>query len=191
MGGILELEQRLEALRFDPGPVDGVFDQDTRYAVTAFQKVNDMPRTGEATPDVMSAVGSYSGPPAPLAPGGGSNRVEIDLRRQVLFLYQGDTLAKILPISSGNGKRFCSGGSCRKAITPTGRFAVYQQRRGWETSPLGRLYNSQYFVGGYAIHGSHSVPPEPASHGCVRIPMRAAEWFPSQVTIGTPVHVLG
>jgi lipoprotein-anchoring transpeptidase ErfK/SrfK len=63
--------------------------------------------------------------------------------------------------------------------------------RGWETSPLGRLYNSQYFVGGYAIHGSLSVPNYPASHGCVRLTMAAAEWFPEHVGIGTPVYVQG
>ena len=28
-----------------------------------------------------------------------------------------------------------------------------------------------YFVAGYAIHGNPSVPPYPASHGCVRVPM--------------------
>ena len=31
-------EARMKALHFDPGPVDGVFDQDTRYAVTTVQK---------------------------------------------------------------------------------------------------------------------------------------------------------
>ena len=61
---------------------------------------------------------------------------------------------------------------------------------GWETGPLGSLYNSQYFNGGIAIHGSRSVPAYPASHGCVRISMSAAEWFPDQVSIGTPVYVV-
>ena len=42
-----------------------------------------------------------------------------------------------------------------------------------------------------AIHGAHSVPAGPASHGCVRIPMNAAEWFPSKVGVGTAVYVLG
>jgi lipoprotein-anchoring transpeptidase ErfK/SrfK len=32
------------------------------------------------------------------------------------------------------------------------------------------LLNPMYFVGGYAIHGNPSVPPYPASHGCVRVP---------------------
>jgi hypothetical protein len=72
-----------------------------------------------------------------------------------------------------------------------GSFAVYTQARGWQKSPLGRLYNPLYFNGGIAIHGSQSVPASPASHGCVRIPMAAAEWFPRRVTLGTPVYVAG
>src|SRR5205807_5474771 len=64
------------------------------------------------------------------------------------------------------------------------------QDAGWEKSPLGWLYNSQYFNGGIAIHGSSSVPGYAASHGCVRIPMSAAEWFPDRVSLGTPVYVV-
>jgi hypothetical protein len=56
---------------------------------------------------------------------------------------------------------------------------------------LGSLYNPVYFNGGIAVHGSRSVPGQPASHGCIRIPMGAAEWFPSAVHIGMPVHVVG
>ena len=41
---------------------------------------------------------------------------------------------------------------------------------GYDPSPLGVLLNPMYFVGGYAIHGNPSVPPYPASHGCVRVP---------------------
>ena len=61
---------------------------------------------------------------------------------------------------------------------------------GWHTSSLGRLYNAQYFIGGYAIHGSLSVPEQPASHGCIRISMYSAEWFPSHAAKGMQVVVL-
>jgi lipoprotein-anchoring transpeptidase ErfK/SrfK len=188
--GVLALEQRLLDLHFDPGSVDGVFDQNTAYGVTAFQKLYNLPRTGQPTPDVVQVMNTVSPTVPPMVPGGGPNRVEIDLNRQLLFLYSGDSLLKILPVSTGNGQVFCEAGPCRRAVTPTGTFAIQSQRRGWERSPLGLLYNSQYFHGGFAIHGSRSVPPTPASHGCVRIPMSAAEWFPSWVTVGTPVYVL-
>jgi peptidoglycan hydrolase-like protein with peptidoglycan-binding domain len=186
----MALEQRLNELRYDVGKVDGVFDTTTAYAVTAFQKVTGRSRTGRATDDVVAALPSAA-LPAALVPGGGANRVEIDLKRQVLFLYEGNALAKILPVSTGSGERFCVDGRCERAITPGGSFRIYRRAKGWETSPLGRLYNSQYFNAGIAIHGSPSVPPYPASHGCVRIPMSAAEWFPDHVFYGTPVYVFG
>ncbi|MDQ6928181.1 MAG: L,D-transpeptidase family protein, partial [Actinomycetota bacterium] len=187
---VLTLEQRLNSLHYEVGPVDSVYDADTAYGVMAFQKVTGLERSGRATDDVVGALATAT-PPPPLVPDGGANRVEVDMNRQVLFLYEGGSLLKVLPVSTGSGERFCSEGYCRNAVTPQGSFAIYEQRQGWETSPLGRLYNSQYFDGGFAIHGSPSVPAEPASHGCVRIPMSAAEWFPSHVSVGTPVYIAG
>ena len=186
-----DLEQRLAGLRYHVGAVDGVYDADTESAVTAYQKVTGMARTGRATPDVTAGVAGTTAPPPPLVPGGAPSRVEIDLTRQVLFLYGGGSLVAILPVSTGSGERFCEGGWCRNAVTNTGSFKAYRHASGWERSPLGRLYNPVYFDGGIAIHGSTSVPPHPASHGCVRIPLSAAEWVPSHVPVGTPVHVLG
>ena len=187
---VAALERRLEALHYDVGTVDDLYDQNTAYGVMAFQKVTGMGRTGRATDDVIAALATATAPPA-LVPTGGENRVEIDIPRQVLFLYKANTLQKILTISSGNNKRFCSEGYCRRAVTPGGSYGFYRQGRGWETGPLGSLYNPIYFNGGIAVHGSKSVPAQPASHGCIRIPMSAAEWFPGQVHIGMPVHVVG
>jgi lipoprotein-anchoring transpeptidase ErfK/SrfK len=186
---VAAVEQRLSALRYDPGGVDDAFDANTATAVTAFQKVSGLPRTGRATQDVVDALARAS-PPAPLVPVGGPNRVEIDLVRQVLFLYQASALTRILPISSGTGKRYCEEGKCGIAVTPAGAFRVERRIAGWRKSDLGRLYNPLYFKGGIAIHGFPSVPAQPASHGCVRIPMFAAGTFPQQVPDGTPVYVL-
>jgi len=61
---------------------------------------------------------------------------------------------------------------------------------GLEVAPLGELWWPMYFNGGIAIHGSPSVPPWPASHGCIRIPMYAAPTFYYEVPAGTRVHVL-
>jgi len=187
---VAALERRLDALHYEVGALDDVFDQDTAYAVTAFQKVSGMDRTGRATDDVVAALATASAPAA-LVPGGGADRVEVDIPRQVLFLYEGGRLTKILTVSSGSNERFCSEGYCRKAVTPGGSFAVYRKGTGWEYGPLGGLYKPQYFNGGIAIHGAPSVPAYPASHGCIRIPMNAAEWFPNHVQLGTPVYVAG
>lgn len=187
---VASLEQHLNALHYEVGKVDDVFDQNTAYAVTAFQKVMGMERTGRATDDVIAALATATPPPA-LVPDGGADRVEIDIPRQVLFLYKANTLQKVLTISSGSNQRFCSDGYCRKAVTPGGSYSIYRQGKGWEYGPLGGLYNPAYFNDGIAIHGATSVPASPASHGCIRIPMAAAEWFPGQVYPGMAVHVVG
>ncbi len=184
----LALEQRLAALRFDVSP-DGVLDDNSRQALIAFQKLSGLPRTGKPTPDVINALASAR-LPAPLMPGGGATRVEIDLVRQVLFLYTGGTLNKVLPVSTGTGKRYCDEGKCGIAVTPRGSYRVERRISGWRKSDLGRLYNPLYFNGGIAIHGFPSVPPRPASHGCVRIPMGSADSFPALVPDGTPVFVI-
>ena len=120
------------------------------------------------------------GTPPAMAPNGEPNRVEVSLGRQVLFVYEGGSLYRILAVSTGTSA----------TPTPAGTFRMYRSDAGWHTSRLGRLYNAQYFVGGYAIHGSLSIPNQPASHGCIRISMHSAEWFPSHVSKGTQVVVV-
>ena len=45
------------------------------------------------------------------------------------------------------------------------------------------------FVGNFAIHGYPSVPPYPASHGCVREPMWVADWVYDQSFVGERLYV--
>jgi len=176
----VQVEQKLEALHYDVGPIDGNIDEAAGHAVMAFQKANGLARTGQLTDDVKAKIMATEGTPAPILGNGEASRVEVDLSRQVLFLYENGSLLKILSVSSGTAE----------TPTPTGTFHMYRAESGWHTSALGRLYNAQYFVGGYAIHGSNSVPAQPASHGCVRIPMNSAEWFPSHVAMGLQVVIV-
>lgn len=176
----LALEHQLASLRYDVGPIEGTIDDQTKSAVMAFQKVHGLARTGELTDALRAQIMATQGTPAPMVPGGDPNRVEVSLARQVLFLYEGGSLTKILAVATGTDA----------TPTPTGTFRMFRSEEGWHTSKYGRLYNAQYFVGGYAIHGSLSVPAEPASHGCIRISMYSAEWFPSHVTRGTQVIVV-
>jgi lipoprotein-anchoring transpeptidase ErfK/SrfK len=75
------------------------------------------------------------------------------------------------------------------ARTPTGDFRVYRKVAGVDDGYLGRLYDPAYFRGGFAIHGSTSVPAEPASHGCVRIPRSLSAEFSGRTPIGTRVVI--
>jgi peptidoglycan hydrolase-like protein with peptidoglycan-binding domain len=187
---VAALQRRLIELHFDPGPADGTFGLATHYAVEGFQKLAGMGPDGKVGAAVQAALAN---PPAvvPLVPNGAPTRVEVDLKRQLLFLYQDGAIRLISHVSTGSGKKYCVDGSCNNtAITPIGSFRFAWRYSGWRESRLGKLYNPVYFTSsGVAVHGALSVPTYPASHGCVRIPMHIAEYFPSLVKRGDPVYV--
>lgn len=191
---VLALKNRLDLLRFDVGSVDDRFDAQTWQGVVAFQKLSGLPRSGKVDRATDSAIASAT-TPGGLIPNGPAPRVEIDVGRQVLMLFDAYGLRRVLNISSGSEKAYCtiSGKTsekvCGDAKTPRGNFRVQRRIAGWRESDLGKLYNPLYFDGGFAIHGALSVPAYPASHGCVRISMASAEWFPSAVANGTPVYL--
>ena len=184
------LQRRLNEIKFPVGTVDGNYGGQTAQAVMAFQKVHGLERTGAATDEQIAKIMSAS-PPGPILPGAEPTRIEFDRDRQVIFVFHQGGLHSVLNASSGSGRAYCENGYCGDAKTPAGAYRISRRIPGWRTSPLGRLYNPLYFNGGIAIHGSHSVPGYPASHGCVRISMGAAEWLPGVVPNGTPVYVIG
>ena len=190
---VTRLQQRLSALDYYPGPVDGQFGQDTLEAVWAFQATQGITPTGEVGSVTQQALANPR-PPAVLAPGGGSLRVEINLADEVLVLYRANQVALVSHVSTGGGYYFCNpDGSCAYAITPTGDFSTTTFMPGWVTVPLGQMYNPVFFIDtAYAIHGDTDVPLQPVSHGCVRIPMDIAQFFYTLVpTPGTPVYIRG
>jgi hypothetical protein len=185
--GIVKAQQRLAELGYWIGEPDGKWGSSSRDALIAFQKVEGRRRTGKLGASEIQALNDAS---RPLPLERGSAHIEIDLKRQVLFYVDAEgTVSKILPVSTGSGKMFTLEDYTQQAVTPTGRFHVYRKLEGWRESPLGLLYYPNYIVGGIAIHGNPAVPVEPASHGCVRIPMFAAEQLSEMMPIGTEVIV--
>lgn len=182
-------QQRLTELRYDVASVDGKTSATTRSAVMAFQKVNGLKVDGAVGPQTAAALASAS---APSLRGGPPNRIEVDLTKQVLYFVQNDQLVRVMPVSSGNGKtyRTSSGGRAR-ANTPVGTFRVERRIRGVRVAALGTLHNPLYFYGGYAIHGSTSVPSYPASHGCIRVSLTDSLWLFARAPLGTTVIVYG
>ncbi len=187
---IKEAKERLEALGYWLQADAESF----RHALIAFQKVEGLKSTGKLTfADLeLLRIANTPVPKETMTLEEGKIRVEVDLRRQVLFVVDHEnTITKILSVSSGNGKEFESEGFVRDAITPTGRFTVTNKIKGWRKSALGLLYYPNYFLSGLAIHGSKFVPPYPDSHGCIRIPMYAAEEFYQMVEMGTEILIYG
>lgn len=190
-GPLVQLyEMRMKALKFDPGPVDGVYDDKTYHAVVAVQKYFGKERSGRINADVQAALSKFYYVAA--EPKSEANRVEIDLDRQIIQLFKNGQVELIVDTSTGNGEHFCGGvDGCQYAITPTGHFKFYSLYRGWQKGKLGTMYNPYYFNGSIAIHGLDSVPTYPASHGCARIPNWVAEYFPTLVHDGMSVFVVG
>ena len=188
---VLAYEQRLAQLHFDPGPVDGVYDQKTAYAVDAVEKIYGLQRDGQVGPQVRQALSTFQWP-KPLEKHAEPDRVEVSLDKQYLVLYKHNFIALITTTSTGGGYAFCGGDNgCQYAVTPPGRFVFQWYYNGWHGGKLGALYKPFYFDGGIAVHGYPEVPNYPASHGCVRIPMHIADYFHTLVSKGFPVYVVG
>ena len=183
----IEAEQRLWQLGYWAGPVDGQFDSASRHALIAFQKVEQRDRTGKLTRDELNALQNAR---RPVPRFGTQPHVEIDLQRQVLFLIDETGLvARIVPVSTGNGQMYMDRGKWHRAVTPVGRFKVLRKINGWRLSSLGLLYYPSYIHNGIAIHGSPLVPSYVASHGCIRVPMFAAKQLSSLLPVGMEVIV--
>ena len=175
---VVALEQALSAGHYLLPSRSATFPPELTDALYAFQKVNRLPRTGIADPATWRALAHpVAAQPRYTTP---SFHIEVDKPLQVLYVVRDGEVAQILPVSTaGLPGRF----------TPVGTFAVYRKVLGFDPSPLGTLFDPSYFTGGYAIHGNPSVPPYPASHGCVRVPMWAASLLYDEMPYGTVVDV--
>jgi hypothetical protein len=181
-----EAERRLTELGYWTGPIDGILDPATRSALIAFQKWEGRPVTGKLTLDDLEAIRTATPPKARDV---GYPHVEVDIDRQVLLIVNDDDSVRVLHTSTGSGKPFMDQGQMSVAYTPRGRFVVYDKTFGWEDGVLGSVYYANYISGGVAIHGYLSVPAQPASHGCIRIPMFAAREVSKLLPVGTIVLV--
>jgi peptidoglycan hydrolase-like protein with peptidoglycan-binding domain len=170
---VYALEQRLHELHYDLGAADGYYGIDTADAVVAFQKLHGLARTGATDARFWRAL-EVAHDPVPRHAGPGLH-VEVSKELQVLFLVRDGQVSLILTVSTG-----------ATGNTPVGLWHVYSKVPGYNAK---EMYYSSFFVGGFAIHGYHSVPTYAASHGCVRIPIWAATHIYSLLDYGTAVYI--
>ena len=124
----------------------------------------------------------------PIPSYGGPRRVVVSISEQKLRAYDGGWLVFETRVSTGHeGKH-----------TPTGHFRAldkelihYSSR--YDNAPMPF---SVRFHGNFYLHGFSVVPDYPASHGCIRLPLREGDFNPARqfyewVRIGTRVRVSG
>jgi hypothetical protein len=171
---VVLLKQGLRALGYPAG--SGPFWTDKLgRAVLAFRKANGMARRAGADRAVLEMVLAGKGGFRLRHPGAGKH-AEFDWSRQVLALAQGSKVVAIYHASSG------------KPSTPTvfGAFHFYMKAPG--TNAKG-MYDSNYFLRGYAVHGYPDVPTYAASHGCIRVPNADAPAIFAWISVGDPIFV--
>lgn len=169
---VYELDRRLEELHYALGQVDGYFGRDDVDAVIAFQKLHGLPRTGAVDARFWIELQRAQVPQARYPNG---DHVEVSKGRQVLFVIRDGEVALIVPVSTG-----------ATGNTPLGHWPVYSRVPGFNAKAM---YYSSFFTGAFAIHGYESVPPYPASHGCVRVPLWVAYRLYSLVDYGTEIYI--
>jgi peptidoglycan hydrolase-like protein with peptidoglycan-binding domain len=187
---VAAVQRTLTDHKYYAGAVDGKAGPSLRSAVMAFQKVNGLGADGAVGPATLAALASPRAPA--LKASSPANRVEVDLTKQVLYVVKGGAVARVLPVSSGNGASYKQkNGSTARALTPVGWYKIERRIVGERKADLGILYDPQYFYRGWAIHGSNSVPAGPASHGCVRVTRTDAKYLLDVLGNGMSVYLYG
>ena len=168
------MQRQLKALGYVPGR-RGTYDARTGRAVLAFRKVTGLARTTSADRAFFRRMANGGGRFKVRYPNHGKH-VEADLSLQVIALIDHGKVERIYPTSSG------------KPSTPTvlGHYRFYSKTPGFNSH---QMYFSNYFIGGYAIHGYYDVPTYNASHGCLRIPNDDAYSVYQWVKIGDRIDV--
>ncbi|HKC04070.1 MAG TPA: L,D-transpeptidase family protein [Sphingomicrobium sp.] len=116
-------------------------------------------------------------------PKDGDTKVVIDTLTQLFYVYRADRLIGVATISSGKKGR----------ETPLGFWAVMNKQvkgysRKYDNAPMPfmQMYDSK----GIAFHAGPN-PGYPASHGCVRLPLKFAERLYGLTQMGTKVVIEG
>jgi peptidoglycan hydrolase-like protein with peptidoglycan-binding domain len=175
---VAQLLHRLGALGYEVPGITQYFDSDVLESVYAFEKVESLDRTGIADATFWAHLDHPRIPqPRYRLP---ASHIEVDKAHQVLYIVRNGQVKLISPVSTAGIPGY---------FTPLGRFAIYRKVPGNDPSPLGILYKPMYFTGGYAIHGNPSVPPYPASHGCIRVPNFVIERLYASEPYGETVYV--
>jgi len=117
------------------------------------------------------------------APANGDTRIVVDLLTQMAYVYRGDKLLGASAMSSAKTGH----------VTPYGYWSILEKRpfyrsKKYDNAPMPFMQRIDNY--GIAFHGGVN-PGFPASHGCMRLPMKFAEKLYGVTKIGTKVIIEG
>jgi len=152
--------------------------QDTRYATAG--------QSEQARADMIETFGMTDLAPgqykwASEIPSSGPTRIVISLTDQMGYVYRAGQLIGATTLSSGRTDH----------ETPTGVFPILGKERihhskTYENAPMPFMQRLNNY--GVALHGGNN-PGYPASHGCVRLPMKFAARLFELTQTGSPVII--
>ena len=113
----------------------------------------------------------------------GDTRIVVDLLTQMTYVYRGDKLLGASSMSSAKTGH----------VTPYGNWTILEKRpfyrsRKYDNAPMPFMQRIDEY--GIAFHGGVN-PGYPASHGCIRLPMKFAQKLYGVTKLGTKVIIEG
>ena len=120
---------------------------------------------------------------ATAAPTEGDTRIVVDLLTQMTYVYRGDKLLGASSMSSAKTGH----------VTPYGNWTILEKRpfyrsKKYDNAPMPFMQRIDDY--GIAFHGGVN-PGYPASHGCIRLPLKFAEKLYGVTKLGTKVIIEG
>ena len=113
----------------------------------------------------------------------GDPKIVVDLVTQTAYAYRGDVLVGAASISSAK----------TGMVTPLGFWKIQEKRPMYRSKKYGNApmpFMQRIDEYGIAFHGGNN-PGYPASHGCIRMPMKFAEKLYGLTKLGTEVVIEG
>ena len=113
----------------------------------------------------------------------GDPKIVVDLVTQTAYAYRGDVLVGAASISSAK----------TGMVTPLGFWKIQEKRPMYRSKKYGNApmpFMQRIDEYGIAFHGGNN-PGYPASHGCLRMPMKFAEKLYGLTKLGTEVVIEG
>lgn len=157
----------------------------TASAVPYLWSVGDAP---QAHKDMVTTFGKTGLKPgqyvwATSLPAEGDARIVVDRLTQMVYAYKGDVLVGAASVSTAK----------KGHITPLGYWSVLAKHRfyrskKYDNAPMPFMQRIDDY--GIALHGGAN-PGYPASHGCIRMPMKFAEKLFGLTKIGSKVVIEG